>query len=70
VTRVRVAKLSGVKLLVDPRLIVRAGKGIEIARLHLSSHRVQRAGFGNTHDLVERALWIIQYSEGVCEIWG
>ncbi len=70
VTRVHVAKLSGMKLSVILWLIVRACEGNENARLHLASHCVQRAGFGNTHDLVEGALWIIEWSEGMCEFRG
>jgi choline dehydrogenase-like flavoprotein len=54
VERLRVGTLSGVKFEVRPKLVILATGGIENPRVLLLSNSVQKAGLGNTHDVVGR----------------
>jgi choline dehydrogenase-like flavoprotein len=54
VERASVACLAGNRFSVRARFFILATGGIENARLLLASNRVQRAGLGNSHDLVGR----------------
>ena len=54
VTSVHVRTLTGRTMKVSSRFVILATGGIENARLLLASNKVQKAGLGNSHDVVGR----------------
>jgi choline dehydrogenase-like flavoprotein len=54
VKRLTVGTLSGVRFEVRPKLVILATGGIENPRMLLLSNSVEKAGLGNTHDVVGR----------------